>query len=619
MNRRNLLRNMFIFIFAFFFGFTVKKEGENMILQKNNSTMGGKDVQSIVDEINVLKEQSKETSKQINGVINSKQFGVIGDGKVGDSDSIQAMIDSCRQSTLSSTLTKQYTLEFPSGKYIIDKEIKMSPFVKIKPIGYVEFCVTHNGTGFHITPNSNDPIYNNFGNTPGHLAKNSWNRGKYFDGSNGAVVFTSTINNDDPLTKTIAIELGSRDPNSGKNNPISRYVLENVNIYDFDVAIKNNAVNNYLGTYKNCHLELNNHAIYFKTPVSGKQINSGENFLFENCIIAGSKREAILIDVMGHDITFENCSFDFNSSPVFKSLSSGTSIRLNNCYIEKIGDDKGEQLIYQAESHRLGETNGRNSFYIKNLITFLKRPTQLFKNLPNNNRGYINLYLDIDGLELRYEVTEQYFPNSINDRFLVNSPEVYVMSKKILNMTTVRSLVTKDLNLLSNADFELSTIDADFTVSTNDSYWFVSDRKGVTNPLIKKEGVLSSKCLKYTTTNFDNYVKLENKFMYNVEAGETLLMATLIKLDKASKRTDIIFSLECYDINNTLIQTLTYQERLKFEDVGADVDGGSFRLTHSVGSFYVPNGVDKLKPILLVVNTDSMVIRIDDIHLVKSK
>ncbi|WHX89888.1 hypothetical protein [Peribacillus simplex] len=618
MNRRNLLRNMLIFIFAFFFGFTVKKEGENMILQKNDSKMRGKDIQSIVDEINVLKEQSKETSKQINGVINSKQFGVIGDGKVGDSDSIQSMIDSCRQSTLSSTLTKQYTLEFPSGKYIIDKEIKMSPFVKIKPIGYVEFCVTHNGTGFHITPNSDDPIYNNFGNTPGHLAKNSWNRGKYFDGSNGAVVFTTTINNDDPLTKTIAIELGSRDPNSGKNNPISRYVLENVNIYDFDVAIKNNAVNNYLGTYKNCHLELNNHAVTFKTPVSGKQINSGENFLFDNCIIAGSKKEAILVDVMGHDITFENCSFDYNSSPVFKSLSSGTSIRLNNCYLEKIGDGIKGQLIYQAESHRSGETNGHNSFYIKNLITFLKRPTELFKNVPNSNKGYINLYLDIDGLELRYEVNKPSFHNSINDRFLVNSPKVFVMSKKILNMSTLRSLVTKDLNLLSNSDFNLSTIDADLTELTNDSYWFVAERKGVSNPIIKKEGLSKSKCLKYTITNSENYVKLENKFMYNVEAGETLLMSALVKLDKVSKKTDINFSLECYDANTTLIQTLTYNDRLNF-DVGSGVKVGSFRLFHSVGSFYIPNGVFKLKPILIVVNTDSKVIFIDDIHLVKSK
>ncbi|WP_454861519.1 hypothetical protein [Peribacillus frigoritolerans] len=66
MKRRNFLLNILLFIFAFIFGYTVKKEGENVVLQRVDSTMvNGKNGKLVADKIKVLTEQSEETGKQI--------------------------------------------------------------------------------------------------------------------------------------------------------------------------------------------------------------------------------------------------------------------------------------------------------------------------------------------------------------------------------------------------------------------------------------------------------------------------------------------------------------------------------------------------------------------------
>ncbi|MGM0889320.1 MAG: hypothetical protein ACQEW5_20700 [Bacillota bacterium] len=75
MKRRNLLRNFFLFIVAFIFGYSVKKEGENIILQGFDSdNLKNKDGKSITDVIELLNDSKVE-------VVNAKEkFGAVGDG-----------------------------------------------------------------------------------------------------------------------------------------------------------------------------------------------------------------------------------------------------------------------------------------------------------------------------------------------------------------------------------------------------------------------------------------------------------------------------------------------------------------------------------------------------------
>ncbi|MGW6302260.1 hypothetical protein [Peribacillus butanolivorans] len=66
MIRRNFLRNIFHFIFAFILGFTVKVEGGNMVLQRVNSAVfKGKDRNFVYDELTILAKKSGEIENKI--------------------------------------------------------------------------------------------------------------------------------------------------------------------------------------------------------------------------------------------------------------------------------------------------------------------------------------------------------------------------------------------------------------------------------------------------------------------------------------------------------------------------------------------------------------------------
>jgi hypothetical protein len=567
-------------------------------------------------DLNATNASLADKTNQVAGINNVKQYNVKGDGISGDSDTIQAMINTVRQKTIDNGLTSFYTIEIPSGTYIIDKEIQMSPYIKFKSNGIVIFKITFSGTAFYIAPQATDPVYSSSSTGKYHLFKNIWNKGHYFDGSNGGFVFTSTL--DLSTNSPIGIEIGSRDKTMNLGLPTSRYVLENVNMFGLDTAIKLNTVNNYIGTFKHCHIEGNNHAVWFICPQDiGKNYNSGENMVFDNCVFAGQKKETVLINSPGQDVSFMNCSFDFNSSPVFRSLNAGISLRLNNCYLEKIGDGTGEQYIYSSESTLSGETGGRNTFYAKNFITYLQRASLVFKNVPNSSNGYINLHLDIDGMELRYQDTTRLQPYKTDDRFLVDSPSVTLRSQKILNGSLIKSLISPTASIISNGDFAQSVLGTDLTTA-NDPYWNTSV-SNISNPTIVAEGVSGSNCVKYSITNTtSNYVIMKHKFSYPVEAGDIIHFSTLLKSDGFVPGTStVVYYLECYNANGTLVTTKSYYDT-RFTEL-TTADGTKFILPRDVGTFVVPTGITSVKPKFDVTNISGTFLSIDEVHISKSK
>ncbi|MDQ0221447.1 hypothetical protein ELQ35_21490 [Peribacillus cavernae] len=105
MNRRNLIRSILLFIFAFIFGYTVKKEGENIVFQRIDSNMvKSKDGKSIADEIEGIKQDLSQRA------INVRQppYNAKADGKTDDTLAIQKAIDS---------LNPGDKLYFPRGVY----------------------------------------------------------------------------------------------------------------------------------------------------------------------------------------------------------------------------------------------------------------------------------------------------------------------------------------------------------------------------------------------------------------------------------------------------------------------------------------------------------------------
>jgi hypothetical protein len=361
------------------------------------------------------------------GHYNVKEYGVKGDGVTNDSDAFQSMINQIRSDALTGSLNVMPVIEVPSGLYILDKQIIMSPYIKFKSLGLVAFRITFNGSAFWIKPDPSDSIYTST-TVNQDKSRNAWNRGRYFDGN---FVFVTNLDRASTGNATVALEIGDTNIGSNKALPVSRYEISQVNVYGLAKAIKLNTVNNYLGTFINCHWEMNNTAVWFLTPTDGTQYNSGENMRFENCIIAGCTQPSFLLESPGVDIVISGTSFDFNASPLIHSKASGTSVRLQHCYVEKIGDGTGDQLLYKSAAQNLGDSWGRSSIYIDNLIMYLKRPAKMFQNEPNGTGNFIKVFLDINGIELRYDEGRPY--DTVN-RYLVPTTEKFnVLRRRIIS------------------------------------------------------------------------------------------------------------------------------------------------------------------------------------------
>jgi hypothetical protein len=578
-----------------------------------------KDEKSVATRLEEHDLSIADNTPKLNGVNNIKQYDVVGDGVVGDSDSIQAMINTVRTNVIANGLKSFYTIEIPSGTYIIDKEIKMSPYIKFKSHGIVIFKITFNGTAFWIAPTSGDPTYAQSGSTY-YLNKNIWNRGDYFDGSNGGFIFTTDLDKSSTGNNTCAIEFGDRSATSNSFTPVSRYTLQNVNVFSLNTAFKWNGVNHYIGTYKNCHIEGNNHAVWLVSYSSGNPVNAGENFNFENCVIAQSAQESFLLECAGHDISFTDCSFDFNASPIVKSRYSGISLRVNNCYLEKIGNGTGDQLFYQFENTVDGTDYRRNSLYMKNFIVFLQRPSQFVKGVANASGSFINLFTDVE-LELRYTEVEPALPYNLIDRFLLDTGQNITIAKhRILNASLRRNLVSKDLNILSNGDFSRSALNANLTSAVNDPYWYADFTSAVTAPTVVADGVSGTNCVKWTVnTPGTNSVRLTHQFKYAVATGDLLNFSCLYKTDKIDNNCQFQFRYEYYDANNVLISTFNYYDYPTTTVGIQNVDGTQYRMVRSHGFSIVPVGATQVKPILILANMQGTTVAIDDIHLSKSK
>ncbi|MFJ8265543.1 hypothetical protein [Peribacillus asahii] len=128
LKRRNLLRSILLFIFAFIFGYTIKKEGENIVFESVDSSMTNrKDGKLVADEIKALKGQLAEKGLQISTIRKSKlyatDFGIVGDGKTDDTKAIDNLINTALTYKLHDTkLNNNYmgTIEilFPAGRFV---------------------------------------------------------------------------------------------------------------------------------------------------------------------------------------------------------------------------------------------------------------------------------------------------------------------------------------------------------------------------------------------------------------------------------------------------------------------------------------------------------------------
>lgn len=601
---------------------------------KTELLTGIDNVSTQLDETKAETSRIDEFTVKINKDLTTRGFNIlnfISEGETTHSDAFQRANDYIREKVLSSTLSEIPSLRVPAGTYVIDKTVIMSPYLKIKSEGTVRFNVTVNGIAFHITPSADDPRFNtqSTANTYNYVFnKNAWNRGKYFDGSNGGFLFTTQL--DRATSNTVAIAIGKSDMALKDDmRPTSRYVLEQVNIFGFRTALKHYAVDNYIGFIKNCHMEGNYTHMHWALPDGiTERSNGGENQVYEGCVFAQATGPSFIFDGPGADFTFENSSFDFNASPMFKVNRPGTFIRVNDAHIEgiRVGAD-GERLILEVDNPLTSSqaiiANERNAFYMKNCIVMLAEPSVLVKNNTNATSGArIKLLLDMDGIETRHGLTMYTDPYALQKKFFIKDTEnIQLYSHKVFNGSLLKSSVSPGINLVSNHNFEKSVNNAVIVTNTGDDYWEVENSTNATNVVIAPtDGIGSTKCLKYDISDVtNNILRFANKHSISVEPGDVLHTSLFLKTDVINSTAQIIHRLTYYDAFGSSLGSVMFYDFLTDSSTNVTNDATKFRMTRGMGSFLVPSGAVKAKLSFSLTNMPGTVVYIDDIHLSKSK
>lgn len=112
---------------------------------------------------------------------------------------------------------------------------------------------------------------------------------------------------------------------------ISRGIAKNVSITGFETGLLINPNHWYIYTFQNFII----HACKYDYKIGNDIMtadDSGENVKFENCLF-GSSQYGLQINCAGINLTFINCSFDFNTKGAIY-INGSTNIHLIDCHIE---------------------------------------------------------------------------------------------------------------------------------------------------------------------------------------------------------------------------------------------------------------------------------------------
>ena len=353
-------------------GSTVKTLGYYNINDGGNGTYKIRTIttEDVVDEGHIISINSTLIAELVDYQINIKQFGAKGDGLTNDSIAIQKAINYLTNIILNSDYATNNTIYIPGGKYKIQNQIILSPFIKLKTIGYAVFeSYVSNDSTLFIKPDAD--YIDTIGN------RQDWFRGPIIDGSSG-LMFKYMGNKD--TDNAICIEIGSRD-NLGVGKGISRFSMREFRIWNFDTSILFNTYNTYCSEINRVHMEQNNIGVKYGNTTNLS--NSGEKFTYNECIFAGCKK-CIEWIASGFYSYFNNCNFDFNTCVFYTNNYQGDHfINVENGHIEAIGIDNNNSDTPSGIFD--GTFADTSTFIINGNYIYPTKIDKLFKNKGNSN------------------------------------------------------------------------------------------------------------------------------------------------------------------------------------------------------------------------------------------
>lgn len=359
-----------------------------------------------------------------------------------------------------------------SGTYLWNSQVKMPPCARLKNNGYVTILTNiTNNSALHISYLSENLPSNFEGN------RQDWQYAELINFSEGCI-----FKNIGEKNTSSCIEIGTIT-DYGVSYPLSRYKLCNFRIYNYDIGIKHNIYNIYIGKYENISFEGNNIGVQYgdtNTTVT----NSGENMIYEQCLFAsGVNGVKWLVD--GFDSSFSNCSFDYLQD-IFVDVNNKGYKRISivNCHIENfdkimpfvgkctlfdisystIVDSK--RGIYFPDAEKSGVVHLNNNKILPTLGN-ITNPEQIYQNvtnlinLNNNMIGHGELYTGFLGTSNKFGSC---FDNLEDGEITINTnSKIGDWTVKLFNPTLLNQVVSivtdnymyeghKSLVLKSNSD-----------------------------------------------------------------------------------------------------------------------------------------------------------------------
>ncbi|MFD9627727.1 hypothetical protein [Peribacillus muralis] len=460
MKRRNFLHKFFIFIFAFIFGYSIKKEGGGMLFEQGNKR------NIYTDEIKSLKEQFANKEKQLFYYVeNELDFLRI----------VQSIKDSIRIK-----MTNKVKIILQAGSYTFDNTIIIPPYMRIGVNGVVVINFTGKGTLFHVkyenSKNQIDQISKGFGQNPLH-------NGNVFDGSEGALI----LKGGGKAASQIAMRFGDEtliESTHRKHLAWTHY--NNFFIESFGTAFSFTQKENYIMTFNNITISSCGKII----KDEGNAINSGEEIRWNNCNFHNSNLFLELNSEINH--IFNNCSIDYNLAGIRINNNKYATIRFINCWIEASNTPKKFPFIrsYNTTAKNVTVIMQSNYIYPKDKIS-----DQIFK-------GKFKLVFKDNFLFINRHTSKN--QNIAEGAFLCDD-DVLVLSTCGTIFQEDPAIISRYQGLNANSNFETDTMGA-----TKVTGFTRSNLKGEASFKIDNKHFFSgSKSLKIDTdSGKNNYINL---------------------------------------------------------------------------------------------------------------
>lgn len=219
------------------------------------------------------------------------------------SEILRTIVNKIKEDFLESRhLDRANVIIFESGKYVFKKGVEIPPYCKIRIQGAVEIISEVNGALFTLLRKTDDLSEINY-------EKKAMYTSPFIDGNNGGLVIYNKNYPNGNIDGSIAIQFGSNE-DYGIDKSVSFTGINNVTIIGFNEGIRICSYNTYCIKVSRCHISRCSKAINYYSLTSSS--NSGENFIYENCIIEGS-------DIVSNhmyqfiDENYINCSIDYNT------------------------------------------------------------------------------------------------------------------------------------------------------------------------------------------------------------------------------------------------------------------------------------------------------------------